>query len=121
MDMNRLGLGLGLLVAGLIFASGCGQGQARSGAHALGADSKLKAIRIARAYVREQHPGVDLGPRPPTASFFRESAPDGKPLWVVCFTVSQTPHRATQPEPTSRTLGVWVRTDGSADDGETMM
>jgi hypothetical protein len=50
--------------------------------------SKDDAIRLAKDYLRTEHPEIVIADRPVTAEYLEKSPIDGKPLWVVHFAAS---------------------------------
>ena len=78
--------------------------------------TKEQAIEIARAYIHQQSPTLDISQTPPTAEFFTNAPAHGGSVWTVGFAYPTPPDPKTGKIVGVRPfigLDVWVRPDGS--------
>lgn len=72
--------------------------------------SKDDAIRLAKDYLRTEHPEIVIADQPATADYFEKWPIDGKPLWAVHFAASTKGAAGFAP---FYSQTVFVRTDKS--------
>ena len=81
----------------------------------IGPGDGAEAVRVARAFMARTHPRLEIGPRPPAATYSADV--EGQPMWVVTFDVARPtdkPRRAAGDGP-SYAFDVRLRPGGEVE------